>query len=252
MSELVEIYEAGDEDIRMATASNRVEWERTLELLRRWLPAAPARVLDIGGGPGRYSVWLQDNGYSARLLDPVPKHIRQAQGRGIDAALGDARELPFEDGDADAVLMLGPLYHLPAPADRARALVEAVRCAAPGAPVIAAAMSRWAKPAVRAARGELADPVIREHLLRVLAQGQDLQGDSFDLASYNHDPEELRGELVAAGLEDVHVLGIEGPLGAEARVDISLADTAIAAARIAEIQAPHFSIHMLAQGVKAR
>jgi hypothetical protein len=132
MSDVVGIYEAGDEDVRMVTASNRVEWERTLELLRRWLPAAPARVLDIGGGPGRYACWLRDNGYDVTLLDPVPKHVRQAQARDVDAVLGDARELPFEDASADAVLMLGPLYHLPTASDRALALAEAVRCAVPG------------------------------------------------------------------------------------------------------------------------
>jgi len=234
----------------MVTASNRVEWERTLELLRRWLPAAPAKVQDIGGGPGRYARWLQDTGYSVKLLDPVPKHVREARARGVDAAVGDARELPFGDASADAVLMLGPLYHLPAASDRALALSEAVRCAAPGAPVIAAAMSRWAKPGAKASIGKLGDPAVRGYLLRVLEHGQDVEGDAFDLASYNHDPEELRGELVAAGLEDVLVLGIEGPLVHAARLDAALADAAIAAARIAETKAPHFSLHLLALGVK--
>jgi hypothetical protein len=42
MDDLVATYEAGDEDARMADESNRVEWERTLDLLDRWLPAAPA------------------------------------------------------------------------------------------------------------------------------------------------------------------------------------------------------------------
>ena len=70
MSDLVAIYEAGDEDVRMVTVSNRMEWERTLELLERWLPPAPARVLDIGGGPGRYAAWLAERGYTVQLLDP--------------------------------------------------------------------------------------------------------------------------------------------------------------------------------------
>lgn len=250
MSDLVAIYEAGDEDVRMVTASNRVEWERTLELLERWLPPAPARVLDIGGGPGRYAAWLAERGYTVELLDPVPKHVRQARARGVEASEGDARALPYGDEAADAVLMLGPLYHLPSASDRNLALTEAVRCAAPGAPVVVAAMSRWAKPAVKASRGELGDPAVRGYLLRVLAHGLDVEGNAFDLVSYNHDPEELRGELVAAGLADVLVLGIEGPLGAQARLDVSLADTAISAARIAEVRAPHFSIHLLARGIK--
>jgi len=256
MSDLVEIYEAGHEDVRMVTASNRVEWERTAELLLRRLPAAPGRVLDVGGGPGRYARWLQDDGYEVTVLDPVPKHVRQARDRGVAAVLGDARDLPFQGGCADAVLMMGPLYHLPDAGDRARAVTEAVRCAAPGAPgapgapVIVAAMSRWAKPAVRASRGELGNPAIRGHLLRVLEHGHDARGDAFDLTSYNHDPEELRAELTTAGLDDVLVLGVEGPLGAEARLDPSLTATAVAAARVADVRAPHLSIHLMAHGIK--
>lgn len=72
----------------MGTASNRVGWERTLELLERWLPPAPARVLDIGGGPGRYVAWLAERGYTVQLLDPVPKHVRQARSRGVEASVG--------------------------------------------------------------------------------------------------------------------------------------------------------------------
>jgi len=172
MDGLVAIYEAGDEDARMADASNRVEWERTLDLLDRWLPPAPARVLDIGGGPGRYAQRLQDSGYLVTLLDPVPKHVEQAR------------------------------------------------------------------------------PEVCAHLLRILEHGQDTEGSTFHQVSYNHDPEEFREEVAMAGLADVIVVGVEGPLGTEARVDPSLADAAIAAARIAETRAPHFSLHLLARGVK--
>jgi SAM-dependent methyltransferase len=232
---LIARYEAGDEDGRMADASNGVEWERTVTLLGRWLPPAPARVLDIGGGPGRYAEWLCDRGYSVTLLDPVPKHVAQAQARGLDAVLGDARSLPFEDASAEAVVMMGPLYHLPSAPDRLLALREAVRCARPSGVVVAAAISRWSKPIVRAAQGRLREPGTHDYLLRVLEDGRDPDGAVF----YLHDPVELREELAAAGLADVLVLGVEGPLGAYARLDASLSDTAIEAARIAESAAPH-------------
>lgn len=121
----------------------------------------------------------------------------------------------------------------------------------PGAVVMAAAMSRWAKPCVKSARGELVDPDVRGYLLRGLEHGQDLEGDAFDLASYNHDPEELPAELATAGLQDIQVLGIEGPLGEDAHADDALADTAIQAARSAEDRASHFSIHLPARGIKS-
>jgi SAM-dependent methyltransferase len=249
MHDLVAVYDAGDEDARMAASSNRVEWLRTLELLERWLPAAPASILDVGGGPGRYAEWLAHRGYSVTLFDPVPKHIDQARARGVSAELGDARELPVADHSVDAVLLLGPLYHLPSPADRAVVIQEAVRCVVPGGVVIAAGMSRWAKPIVKATLGELDDPAVQRYLIQVLEHGHDPAGDAFDRVTYSHDPSELQTELETAGLTNVDLLGIEGPLGVQARLDESLVDLAIETARLAEQLAPHFSIHLLASGI---
>jgi len=42
-----------------------------VELLLRLLPVAPARVLDVGGGPGVYASWLASLGYEVTLVDPV-------------------------------------------------------------------------------------------------------------------------------------------------------------------------------------
>lgn len=245
---VVQVYEAGDEDARLGLVRNRVEWERTRELLTRWLPAAPAHVLDVGGASGRYAAWLQETGYQVHLVDPVPRHVEQAKARGLPAQVGDARELPFTDGSVQVVLLLGPLYHLPDAGDRAQALTEAVRVCARGGVIVAAGMSRWAKPAEHAALGQLDDPNIHRYLATVLRYGHDAAGDAFDQISYNHDPDELRQELVAAGLNAVEVLGVEGPLGSFARRNPELNDLAQATARLAEHAAPHLSLHLLARG----
>lgn len=247
-ADVVAVYEAGDEDTRLGLERNRVEWERTCELLTRWLPPAPARILDVGGASGRYAACLQEAGHQVQVIDPVPKHVEQARARGLRAQIGDARCLPFGDGTSDAVLLLGPLYHLPDPADRTRALAEGVRVCVPGSVVIVAAMSRWAKPAERAALHQLTDPDIHRHLIAVLQHGHDGDGSAFDRVAYNHDPAELRHELGAAGLHTVEVFGVEGPLGSFARQNPALNDVAIQAARLAEEAAPHLSLHLLAHG----
>jgi hypothetical protein len=56
--DIAEHYAQGVESDRLATWG-RLEAARTRELLRRFLPAAPADVLDIGGAEGcmRYP-WL--------------------------------------------------------------------------------------------------------------------------------------------------------------------------------------------------
>ncbi len=75
-----------------------------------------------------------------------------AGGLTIDSAIGDARALDLPDASVDAVLLLGPIYHLPTPADRVAALVEAGRVVRPGGPIFAVAISRWAPRLARPGR----------------------------------------------------------------------------------------------------
>jgi SAM-dependent methyltransferase len=247
---VVGIYTAGDENGRMARERDRVEWERTCELLARWLPAPPAAVLDIGGGPGRQSRHLIDSGYDVTLYDLVPKHVGQAAARGVPAHQADARHLPVPDATADAVLLLGPLYHLPDPAGRARALAEANRVLRPGGVAVVAALSRWGRVFVRAAAGELADPAHHAHTLATMQAGRVEGGDAWDEVAYLHDPADLATELRTAGLTEVEVLGVEGPAGAWARRDPALNAHALDLARAAESAMPGASIHLLAKGKK--
>jgi ubiquinone/menaquinone biosynthesis C-methylase UbiE len=51
-------YDAGPEYDRLDSPLGVVEFERTKEILQRHPPPPPARIADIGGGPGRYAVWL--------------------------------------------------------------------------------------------------------------------------------------------------------------------------------------------------
>jgi SAM-dependent methyltransferase len=248
MDDLIAVYEAGDEDGRLLKERNLVEWERTCEVLGRWLPAAPGRILDVGGASGRYASWLSGLGYRVHVVDPVPRHVAQARARGLEAFEGDARDLGYPDGWADAVLLLGPLYHLPEASERARALAEAARVCAPGGVVVAAAMSRWAKPAEYAARQSLGDVEVQRQMLRLLQTGHDADGNAFDQTSYNHDPDQLRAELSEVGLVDIELVGVEGPLGSFARENPQLNQVAVRAARVSEHLAPHLSLHLLARG----
>ena len=127
-------YELGVERTRLATHF-RLELVRTREMLGHYLPPPPATVFDIGGGTGAYALLLADDGYEVHLLDPVELHVREASdawarragsacGSGglAQAVVGDARDLPFQDASAAAVLLLGPLYHLTRREDRLLAL----------------------------------------------------------------------------------------------------------------------------------
>jgi SAM-dependent methyltransferase len=125
---------SADEDGRLRrSAHGWLEFLRTQELLRRFLPAPPARIVDVGGGTGVHARGLAAEGYRVSLVDVVPAHVERA-GRipGVEASLGDARDLAEADGSVEAVLLLGPLYHLREREDRVRALVEARQVVRPG------------------------------------------------------------------------------------------------------------------------
>ena len=139
------------------------------------------------------------------MVDLVPAHVSTALAAGLSARVGDARALDVADDAFDAVLLLGPLYHLPVAEDRALALSEAARVASQL--VAVAAISRYAWP-LYAVRGGV--ELDEERLAATMRTGVgDPVGDLPD--AYSHLPLELAAELRAAGLEGVEVLGIEGP-----------------------------------------
>src|SRR5262245_55472810 len=179
-SEIDSHYAGGGERDRLAQGVGRLELARTQELLRRYLPPPPAVVADVGGGPGRYAGWLAGLGYEVHLTDLVPLHLAQAEEASrarpdrpvASVTVGDARALARPDGGTDAVLLLGPLYHLTDRADRLAALREARRVLRPGGVLVAAAISRFASALDGLRCGYLDDPAFAAIVGRDLADGQ--------------------------------------------------------------------------------
>lgn len=217
-----------DEDVRLSSSGlGQLELIRTQILLQRYLPPPSAAVLDVGGGPGVYAYWLDAAGYEVDLIDIVPRHIRQATERGLRATLADARELPVPDNSRDAVLLLGPLYHLQERVDRLQALGEAIRVAKPGGPVFAAVISRFAPAIDGLDSGFFDDPAFAGLLAEVTETGRrhnPTGNPDYFTTSYFHLPGELEGEMRDAGLIDVEVLAVEGIGWAASDLDERMAD----------------------------
>jgi SAM-dependent methyltransferase len=219
--EILGHYERGVELERLAGGSSRIEFARTKGTPRAPPPPrSPARVLDVGGGPGAYALWLAGRGYQVMLVDPVPMHVSQAAARAarsahpFTAALGDARDLDQADGTFDVVLLLGPLYHLPDRGERRRALSEAARVVRPGGIVAVAAISRFASILDGMVNGYLSDPRFRaivDEDLRVGIHRNPTENAEYFTTAYFHHPDELTAELVDAGLVVDALYGIEGP-----------------------------------------
>src|SRR2546429_8101371 len=86
-------YASGYEANRLHQGAGRLDRDRSRELLGRFLPPAPAAVLDVGGGPGGHACWLAARGYQAHLIDIPPLHVelaRQAAARPPEAPLASA------------------------------------------------------------------------------------------------------------------------------------------------------------------
>jgi ubiquinone/menaquinone biosynthesis C-methylase UbiE len=228
-------YARGLERGRLDAGHGALELLRTQALLERFLPASPAVVADVGGGPGRYAVWLAGRGYRVHLVDPVPLHVEQARAASAgrpeaalaSAAVGDARALGLKDASVDAVLLLGPLYHLTRAADRTKALAEARRVCRPGGVVVAAVISRFASTLDGLREGYLEDPAFAAVAAADLRDGRHRNptGDpAYFTTAYFHRPEEIAAECAAAGLVHETTLAVEGPAWLLSDLDTRLAD----------------------------
>ena len=218
---ILEYYHRTSEETRLDQGAFRLEQERTRELLRRYLPPSPALVADVGGAAGAYALWLAEAGYAVHLIDRTPRLVAEARRRSsrasrplVSCRVGDARALDLPGGFADAVLLLGPLYHLTDATARAEALREAARVLRPGGVLFAAAISRWASALDGLARELLTDPafasIVEQDLLTGQHRNPTARVDYFTTAYFHH-PQELADEVQAAGLSLTGVFGIEGP-----------------------------------------
>ena len=222
MEEIVEFYARYPEATRLTRGAGLLESARMRELLARHLPPPPAVVLDVGGGPGAYSAWLAREGYEVHLIDPVTKHVEQAR-RVSDGqpdhpiasvTEGDARLLPHAAESCDAVLLMGPLYHLTEPEERHEALVEAQRVLKPGGMVFIEVVNRFASLMDGLVSGFIDDPYFVQILEQDLADGQhrNPQGEpDYFTSAFFHRPEELESEIEKAGFALTEMVAVQGP-----------------------------------------
>jgi SAM-dependent methyltransferase len=220
--QILRYYESGQEAERLESPFSRWEKVRTLDLLDRFLPRAPALILDVGGAAGAYAFPLAQAGYVVDLIDPVPLHIEQAKQRAArgqrvprNFQVGDARAIPCDDASADAVLFFGPLYHLTDSNERLKAICEARRVLRAGGVLLAVAISRFASALDGIARGFISDPdfvrIVKQDLTTGQHRNETGNLDYFTTAFFHH-PDELKTELIEGGFPNPRLCAIEGPL----------------------------------------
>lgn len=220
--DVISCYSHGTEENRLFCGSSQVERVRTENILHRFLPKAPAAIVDIGGAAGAYALPLARQGYQVYLIDVVPLHIEQAKeaekqqkDHPLSASMvGDARNVDLPDSMADCVLLFGPLYHLPDKNDRIKALSEAYRILKPGGLLFAVGITRFASFLNGMIYGMLKDPIFLGIVKEDIKTGHHrnpTENVQYFTTAYFHQPDELKNELVTSGFKNVSVLGVEGP-----------------------------------------
>jgi SAM-dependent methyltransferase len=85
--------------------SSYEEWP---EYEREAMLEARGRVLDVGLGAGRHSLWLQERGHNGVGIDLAPLAVEVSRLRGVrDARVMDVTNMSFPDDHFDTVLMMG-------------------------------------------------------------------------------------------------------------------------------------------------
>ena len=217
---------------------HRLEWEATTDYLERYLPAE-GRVLDAGGGAGRYAVWLARRGHDVTLLDASRGQATLAREKAaehgvpdrVSVARADVRALPVADGTFDATLCLGgPLSHVLDAEERRAAAADLRRATRPGAPVFVSVMGLLASVTrVMRAAGRLDPERDETELLPALVRDGDYDRELLDW--FDREPTmapmhlfraaEFESLLEAAGLEVRTLAALEGPFS-QRREDLDL------------------------------
>ena len=125
--------EAADHGLRDAAV--RAAWRSLLVSL---MPAAPARVADLGCGTGTLSLLLADEGHAVDGVDFSPAMVARAlakaeERRDVRFVVGDASAPPLDRAAYDVVLCRHVLWALPNPAAALRRWVDLL---APGGQLV--------------------------------------------------------------------------------------------------------------------
>lgn len=136
------------EDSRLVR--HQLERDITLRYLDNYLPGA-GRILEIGAATGAYTLWLAQSGYEVTAVDISPSLLERCKARIAEADLedrvschvADALDLSTVCGtNFDAVLLMGPLYHLTEEQNRLAAIQQAAERLRPGGLFASAHISR--------------------------------------------------------------------------------------------------------------
>lgn len=212
-------YNNASEETRLKKGMGVFEFERIKTLIEKYIPSSSSKIIDVGGGTGKYSEWLARKGHQVHLIEPVLKHLEFAQKR-TDALKnkftvqqGESRKLDFPNNFADLIILHGPLYHLQEKKDRDLTISEAKRVLKNDGIILGFAINYTASTLVGLMNGLIHKNQFFEMCQEELTTGLHNPPDDFPwlLAdAYYHKPEQLKEEFEQQKLIHLNTYAVEG------------------------------------------
>ncbi|WP_350343174.1 methyltransferase domain-containing protein [Proteinivorax tanatarense] len=199
---------------------HKIEFEITKRYLDRYIQKG-AKILDVGGGPGRYSIYLAQQGHDVTLLDLSSNNIslakQKAEERGVSLSNyihGNVLDLSkLQDQSYDVVLCMGPMYHLTEEGDRKRAIRECLKKLKKDGSIFVAFISAYA-PIIDLLKNypEELENYGEDALLRYLQDGKNIVSDSNPgfTTAYFEKPDKIELFMGKFGLNKQVIAAIEG------------------------------------------
>jgi S-adenosylmethionine-dependent methyltransferase len=196
---------------------HKIEFDITKRYLDEFIKGDNLQIFDIGGGPGRYAMYLAEKGHKVTLLDLSNRNIEIAKRKSYEKGIilenyihGNALKLDKFEQQYDVVLLMGPLYHLIKESERRKAVDGALKLLKPNGIIITSFISNYAP---------IQDNLLHLFpiesvggLLGYLNNGENKDREGFTTA-YFIDSKEARAFMKSFGLKEIIFAGIENILG---------------------------------------
>ncbi|WP_405411572.1 class I SAM-dependent methyltransferase [Maribacter sp. Asnod1-A12] len=212
-------YNKASEETRLEKGMGIFEFERIKSLIEKYLSTSSSKIIDVGGGTGKYAEWLAKKGHEVHLVEPVAKHLQVAENRSKKLKnkfwvhLGESRKLDFPNNYADLILLHGPLYHLQRKEDRESTIIEARRVLKNGGIILGFAINYTASTLVGLLNGLIHKRSFFEMCKNELTTGIHNPPDDFPwllTEAYYHKPEQLKEEFLQQDLTYLNTYAVEG------------------------------------------
>lgn len=218
MSEIVNFYNKYDEDVRLqSNNARRLEFVTTTTYLNKIMKPSD-RILEVGAGTGVYSFYYAGRGHEVTATDITPKHvsiieakIKESTPIRMNTRVADATDLcDFADETFDAVLCLGPMYHLTERAAQEKCVAECLRVLKPGGVLALAYIPRFSVfPYLVKGDRKFVD---ESWINRLLDRGytSSSEEDCFWTDAYFHTPDELEQMMLGTSTDRLAHIATDG------------------------------------------